>query len=96
MMGSSHFDIVFNLRIIIIIFLSFAVDKKTISQSILTKEERSKLPYGIFQCTSRAENMRILLVDDVTTTGSTIERAANALLDTSPSQIDVLCLMRSE
>lgn len=68
----------------------------TLSQTLLTKEERSKLSSDIFQSASGTHNNRILLIDDVMTTGSTVECAANALLDTSPLQIDVLCLMRSE
>lgn len=70
----------------------------SISQTLLTKEERTHLSPDIFTCiaTKSLDKKRILLIDDVLTTGQTVECASIALLEQNPLAIDVLTLMRTE
>ncbi len=70
----------------------------SLSQTHLTKEERRLLSADIFSCKANDnfQNKHILLIDDVLTTGTTIEHASHALAALNPKTIDVLCLMRTE
>jgi predicted amidophosphoribosyltransferase len=45
-----------------------------------TRAQRLQLPRGSFSATFRARGERVLLVDDVSTTGTTLRRAAETLL----------------
>ncbi len=53
-------------------------------QAALSRKERLKLPPETFSCTPLSSWERILLVDDVYTTGATVRAAALALTRTSP------------
>ncbi len=44
-----------------------------------SRAHRLKLPGGSFSAARRARGLRVLLIDDVTTTGTTVRRAAEAL-----------------
>ena len=70
----------------------------SLSQTLLSKEERKRLSPDIFRCKGNAQihKKRLLLVDDVLTTGQTVECAARALRTQNPAAIDVLTLMRTE
>ena len=61
--------------------------RKTIAQTGLSKAERQSNVKGAF-CSERIEGRRILLVDDVYTTGSTLNAAAKALKKIGASFID--------
>ena len=50
-------------------------------QTGCTRARRLELPSKSFAATSGCRGQKLLLVDDVTTTGTTIQRAARALLD---------------
>ena len=56
--------------------------RNTETQSLLTKEERYKNMRGVFHVNKglSVEGKKILLVDDVYTTGATIESAAHELI----------------
>lgn len=70
----------------------------SLSQTLLPKEERKRLSPEIFtyKAHSSIQKKRILLIDDVLTTGQTVECASLALLEQNPTAIDVLTLMRTE
>jgi len=64
--------------------------KKTKPQIELKPEERKKNMHGAFKATVNAENVQdkiVLLVDDVLTTGATLEACAEALKPFEPKEI---------
>ena len=66
----------------------------TPEQARLGREERKKLG-RVFRGAPQAAGMRILLVDDVCTTGTTLRRAAEALLAAGAARVDVAVLART-
>lgn len=70
----------------------------SLSQTLLPKEERKRLSPDIFICKGKhtLQKKRILLIDDVLTTGQTVECASQALQEQTAAAIDVLTLMRTE
>jgi len=66
--------------------------KQTISQTTLTREERIKNMSEAFQCKKDINSSKVLLFDDIITTGSTINECAGKLLKCGASKVDVLCL----
>lgn len=72
--------------------------KRTKQQVGLTRAQRAENLQGAFKVTAamrpRVEGRRILLVDDVLTTGSTANAAARALLRAGASTVDVLSFAR--
>jgi ComF family protein len=80
-----------------------AVDEQTLvrqrataSQVDLDTEERKKNVRDAFQCTSSAlANKRVLLIDDVCTTGSTLEACAVALKEGGAKRVQALTLARA-
>ncbi|MBE9551184.1 MAG: ComF family protein [Proteobacteria bacterium] len=71
--------------------------KKTLPQTTLTKKERRKNIRGAFalRFPQRVKGKRILLVDDVYTTGSTVNECARVLKRGKASAVDVLTLVRA-
>ena len=62
----------------------------------LTKEERLKNPKGAYQIKdSNSLKNKIVLVDDVFTTGATLEECARVLLRAGARQVDALTLARA-
>jgi ComF family protein len=72
--------------------------KRTISQVGLTKAQRQENLQGAFrvpaEAKARLKDRRVLLVDDVLTTGSTANAAARALLRGGAASVDVLSFAR--
>jgi len=66
-------------------------------QALRTESERRRLPRSAITQREGIDlaHLRILLVDDVWTTGTTLLRSAQALLDGGASEIRVLTLFRA-
>lgn len=73
-------------------------NRKTISQTGLGREQRTRNVKDAFQVTdpSQVRGKRILLVDDVYTTGATAEECARTLLASGAAIVNVLTLARTE
>jgi len=71
--------------------------RATCSQVGLTDHERLQNLQRAFQCTSseRAAGQRILLIDDVMTTGATVSSAGETLLNGGASRVSVLTVARA-
>ena len=59
-------------------------------------EKRAKNVKGVYRCTGDAAGMRILLVDDIVTTGATLSEAAGVLLAAGAGEVVGLTLARNE
>lgn len=72
--------------------------RRTLAQSALTREERLVNPQGAFKVRkdARLKNARVLLIDDVLTTGATTQEAARALKTAGAGRVDLLTLARTE
>ena len=58
------------------------------------REERRQNIEGAFECTRDASGLRVLLIDDVVTTGSTMSACASALKDAGAESVFGLALAR--
>lgn len=70
--------------------------KDVIEQSKLTKEQRVENIKDVYFLTneSKIENRKILLLDDIYTTGSTVNECCRMIKKTNPKKIGVLVLAR--
>jgi ComF family protein len=59
-------------------------------------EERARNVRGVYRCTGDASGKRILLVDDIVTTGATLSEAAGVLLAAGAESVTALTLARNE
>lgn len=64
-------------------------------QKKLSAELRKSNLKEVFCCTGKVAGKRILLVDDIVTTGSTIHEICNILKMQNPQEIQVICLCRT-
>ena len=73
--------------------------KRTLPQGYMTKKERHKNVIDAFFIKeadrSIFSNKRIVLIDDVYTTGATVNACAKVLLDAGAASVDVLCVART-
>ena len=71
--------------------------QKTVPQTNLSRKERKKNIRGAFEIRSPVaiKGKRILLVDDVYTTGSTVNECARILVQGGAAMVDVLTLARA-
>lgn len=70
---------------------------KTISltpQSLLNREQRSLMQQP-FKASDEVKGLHVLLVDDICTTGATMERAAERLLEAGARRVDAAVLARA-
>lgn len=67
-------------------------------QTLLSKQERQKLASTSFSCRNEPpiKGKRLLLIDDVITTGATVECASRQLSARYPLEVNVLSLIRTE
>lgn len=70
--------------------------RRTPSQGHLSAAERWRNLAGAFRAPRRLDGLRIVLVDDVLTSGATVEACAKALRAAGASAVDVLTLARVE
>lgn len=70
--------------------------KNIIEQSKLNKEDRIKNIQGVYELKNKQliENKKILLIDDIYTTGSTVNECSKILRQGNPNKIGVLVLAR--
>ena len=70
--------------------------KNIIEQSKLNKEDRLQNIYGVYELTNRQliENKKILLIDDIYTTGSTVNECSRILRKANPEKIGILVLAK--
>ncbi len=70
--------------------------KNIIEQSKLSKEEREKNIQGVYSLKNyrKLENKKILLVDDIFTTGSTANECCKVLYSANPAKITVLTIAK--
>ena len=62
-------------------------NKETSFQSEISKEERERNVLNVFNCNKKINNKRMLLVDDVYTTGSTMEECAKTLKNAGAREV---------
>jgi len=82
--------------------LHIIVDEKTLvrvrntpAQVGLSRQERRQNMDGAFCCSSVLEGSAVLLVDDVCTTGATLEACARVLLDAGAASVRALTVARA-
>ena len=70
--------------------------KNIIEQSKLNKEERQKNIQGVYELRNEKtlQNKKILLIDDVYTTGSTVRECSRILTKAKPKKIGVLTIAK--
>ena len=68
--------------------------RRTRQQARMNKEERRRNVRHAFACRTSPAGRRLLLLDDVFTTGSTLKAATEALLDGGASSVSVLTIAR--
>ena len=70
--------------------------KNIVEQSKLNKEERQKNIQGVYQIDKPQllENKKLLLIDDIYTTGSTVNECSKTLNQANPKQIGVMTLAK--
>ncbi|MFC2088868.1 ComF family protein [Calditrichota bacterium] len=66
--------------------------KNTVSQTKLSREQRIENVNNAFFCNQSFKGAKILLFDDIITTGSTLNACTVALKDSGCSKVDVLAL----
>lgn len=66
------------------------------AQSSITEDSaRQANVLGVYEATQHVQDMRLLLVDDVVTTGSTLSEAARVLLDAGATEIYAVTLAKA-
>ena len=69
--------------------------RHTEPQSTLDKKQRSRNLRGIFRVTASLENQQLLLVDDVMTTGATLNELATELKRVGASRVEAIVVART-
>lgn len=71
-------------------------NKNTNHQTNLIKEQRINNLKNAFIIQKSVKNLRIAIVDDVVTTGATVNELAQLLMNHGAKQVDVWCLARAQ
>lgn len=66
--------------------------KHTKKQSTLKRSERLSNPKGSFAVHKKIKNKKVILIDDVITTGATVNEAKRALKEAGVKHIEILCI----
>ncbi len=69
--------------------------KETAPQSTLTKKERLRSLKHAFKSTERIDNKRVIILDDVFTTGTTLNECARVLLNSGAEEVYCLVVARA-
>ncbi len=69
-------------------------NKSTLTQTGLDKIQREKNIRGAFTVTDNAKGKNVILIDDVYTTGATIDQCAKTLIKAGAGKVSVLTLAR--
>lgn len=69
--------------------------RATAAQSTLSATQRKSNLLGAFTARQRCDNLRVAIVDDVLTTGSTAAAMATTLRDAGASHIEIWCMART-
>lgn len=71
-------------------------DKNIIEQSKLNKEDRQKNIQGVYKLKNKEKlvNKKILLIDDIYTTGSTVNECCKILKQANPRKIDIFTIAK--
>lgn len=74
----------------------FLKTKNIIEQSKLNKEDREKNIIGVYEIENihKISDKKVLLLDDIITTGSTANECAKMLLTAKPKKIGVLTIAK--
>tara|TARA_B110000503_G_C6918196_1_gene317579 strand:+ start:162 stop:671 length:510 start_codon:yes stop_codon:yes gene_type:complete len=64
-------------------------------QHQLSRQDRKGNVQGVFAATKRFNGGHIALIDDVITTGATVEAATRALLNAGADSVEIWCLART-
>lgn len=70
--------------------------KNIIEQSKLNKEERQKNIQGVYELRQlqKLQDKKILLIDDIYTTGSTVNECSKILMEANPKKVGVLTIAK--
>jgi ComF family protein len=69
--------------------------KATPEQKVLSAAQRRQNLIGTFVCRNMLQQKRVLLVDDVVTTGSTVKEICHTLKRYNAGEIQIICLCRT-
>lgn len=66
------------------------------AQALLFARQRLRNVRGLFSCSYSVTGKKVLLIDDVMTTGASIAESSHKLYESGASKVEVFCLARSE
>ena len=75
---------------------SLIKNQNTVAQSTLNKEERLKNSQGVYtlKYPNKITNKNVLIIDDIYTTGSTVNECSKKILKANPEKIGVLTIAK--
>ena len=70
-------------------------NKNTIDQKILSKQRRKGNIENVFNCNKQLQGKTIAVIDDIVTTGYTVQAACHQLKQQGAGEIQIICLCRT-